>query len=387
MPGRLGRIGMATTLCVAATALAAPAAHAYVYWADELKGTIGRAANDGTMVEPRFITGANIPMAVAVDSNHVYWADEAGKSIGRAKIDGSGVEHKFISLAKKPSGVAVDGSYVFWSTAEGEAIGRANLDGGNPLPNLVIGAKQACGVAVDAGHVYWAADGGVAEPAIGRASLGGLSVDHAFVDAESSPIRCGVAVDELNVYWAELGFLTGTRIGRADVSNGMSPDPSFIGGASAPCGVASFGSQLYWANLNTNTIGRANRNASGVDQSFIATGGTRICGVAVDALAPPPPPPPGPLGPTPDKGAPQTTIAKGPGKQLDQGIAKFSFKSSEAGSTFQCKLDGRKPARCKSPKRYTGLRPGRHTFKVWATDRAGNKDQTPAKRGFRVPAR
>ena len=30
--------------------------------------------------------------------------------------------------------------------------------------------------------------------------------------------------------------------------------------------------------------------------------------------------------------------------------------------------------------------PGKHVLKVWATDRAGNKDQTPAKRRFRVPA-
>ena len=80
----------------------------------------------------------------------------------------------------------------------------------------------------------------------------------------------------------------------------------------------------------------------------------------------------------------QTTILKGPGRKLAQGKAKFSFKSSQGDSRFECKLDRRKAAKCASPKRYTGLKPGAHVFKVWAIS-AGGKDPTPAKRRFRVP--
>ncbi len=55
----------------------------------------------------------------------------------------------------------------------------------------------------------------------------------------------------------------------------------------------------------------------------------------------------------------------------------FAFKSSESGSTFRCRLD-RKPARpCRSPRSYR-LRPGRHLFSVFAIDRAGNRDRSPA---------
>jgi hypothetical protein len=96
------------------------------------------------------------------------------------------------------------------------------------------------------------------------------------------------------------------------------------------------------------------------------------------------PPAAPPTAPVDDFVAPKVTIRNGPGKKLDQGIAKFSFKASEAGSTFRCKLDGRKAAKCKSPKTYRNLKPGRHTFKVWATDPAGNEGK-PAKRRFRVP--
>src|SRR5207244_9703208 len=49
----------------------------------------------------------------------------------------------------------------------------------------------------------------------------------------------------------------------------------------------------------------------------------------------------------------------------------FSF-SSEAGATFQCGLDGAAFASCSSPKSYTGVVDGSHTFQVKATDTAGN---------------
>ena len=87
-----------------------------------------------------------------------------------------------------------------------------------------------------------------------------------------------------------------------------------------------------------------------------------------------------------DTTPPQTTIANGPGGKLAQGKAKFSLRSSEKGSSFVCKLDRGKAKPCVSPKAYKGLKPGAHTFKVWATDAAGNKDPTPAKRRFKVPA-
>ena len=101
----------------------------------------------------------------------------------------------------------------------------------------------------------------------------------------------------------------------------------------------------------------------------------------------PPVPAAGPALPgTPvDTLAPRTSLGKRLGKKLAKGQAKFSFSSNEAGSSFQCKLDAKKIARCRSPRTYKHLKPGRHAFKVWATDAAGNKDATPAKRRFRVP--
>jgi hypothetical protein len=81
----------------------------------------------------------------------------------------------------------------------------------------------------------------------------------------------------------------------------------------------------------------------------------------------------------------ETYITSGPGRGLARGQARFTFRANPKRARFQCKLDKRKARPCKSPKIYTRLKPGRHLFKVWAIDKAGNKDPTPAKRRFRVP--
>jgi len=89
---------------------------------------------------------------------------------------------------------------------------------------------------------------------------------------------------------------------------------------------------------------------------------------AVPAQCPPPPPAP----PAPDVTPPTVTIKKGPKAKSTSSTAKFEFTANEAGSTFQCKLDGKAFATCRSPKTYKKLKPGKHVFKVKATDAAGN---------------
>jgi Ca2+-binding RTX toxin-like protein len=58
--------------------------------------------------------------------------------------------------------------------------------------------------------------------------------------------------------------------------------------------------------------------------------------------------------------------------------------SSESGSVFQCSRDGAPFTTCTSPKRYTGLAAGGHTFSVRARDAAGNTDPTPATRKWTI---
>jgi CSLREA domain-containing protein len=84
-----------------------------------------------------------------------------------------------------------------------------------------------------------------------------------------------------------------------------------------------------------------------------------------------------------DTNAPTVKITKAPKAKSTKTTAKFKFKSNEAGSTFQCKLDKGKFKNCRSPKTYKELKPGKHVFKVKATDKAGNVSK-PAKKKFTV---
>ncbi|MFN8218163.1 MAG: hypothetical protein U0R71_16345 [Solirubrobacterales bacterium] len=61
----------------------------------------------------------------------------------------------------------------------------------------------------------------------------------------------------------------------------------------------------------------------------------------------------------------------------------IKFGSSTGGATFQCKLDKKKFAKCKSPKTYKNLKPGKHTFKVKA-GAGGTYDSSPVVKKFTI---
>ena len=80
---------------------------------------------------------------------------------------------------------------------------------------------------------------------------------------------------------------------------------------------------------------------------------------------------------TVDTTAPQTTIATTPASLTNSTAATFTFSSNEAGATFQCSRDNAAYTTCVSPKAYTSMTEGPHSFAVKAIDSAGNSDQTP----------
>jgi hypothetical protein len=83
-------------------------------------------------------------------------------------------------------------------------------------------------------------------------------------------------------------------------------------------------------------------------------------------------------------GFPNTKIKRRPKNRSDDSSPTFKFKSTESGSKFKCKLDHRRYRKCRSPKTYHHVKPGKHVFKVKAIDADGNADKTPAKDRFRV---
>jgi hypothetical protein len=81
---------------------------------------------------------------------------------------------------------------------------------------------------------------------------------------------------------------------------------------------------------------------------------------------------------------PDVDITDGPAGTVGSGDATFSFAGNQDRMTFFCKLDGQASEPCSSPKSYSGLSSGDHTFTVFGRDRWGTADVTPAGRTWRV---
>lgn len=99
-------------------------------------------------------------------------------------------------------------------------------------------------------------------------------------------------------------------------------------------------------------------------------------------VPPTPKPPKTPRQPT-DRVAPATRLGHHPRPALTLPAQRhllrvaFAFGSSESGGSFRCRLD-RQPFRpCRSPRAYR-VTAGRHVFRVFAIDAAGNRDRSPA---------
>jgi hypothetical protein len=88
----------------------------HTYWTEwtESGRQIGRADLDGSNANSAFIDlGYNTrPQGMAIDSQHVYWADNWADTnnnpIMEANLDGSNVNPKFVTGADQPTAVAVD---------------------------------------------------------------------------------------------------------------------------------------------------------------------------------------------------------------------------------------------------------------------------------------
>ncbi len=88
-----------------------------------------------------------------------------------------------------------------------------------------------------------------------------------------------------------------------------------------------------------------------------------------------------------DASPPDTRIGdSSPSGTVTTSRAVFEFSSSEAGSRFECRLDGGVYLGCTSPYELLDVGDGQHTFEVRAIDAAGNADPTPAARTWTVNA-
>ncbi len=109
--------------------------------------------------------------------------------------------------------------------------------------------------------------------------------------------------------------------------------------------------------------------------------------VVLSGQLPSSPVPGAPTSPPSPTGAPtpilDTKISAKPGAKTRDRTPTFRFRSSQAGASFECKLDGKPFKPCRSPLTTKTLSYGRHTLLV-RTVAAGSADPSPAKFSFKV---
>ena len=215
--------------------------------------------------------GAVVPAAEA----DIYWGDYAG--VGRSSLDGFDVNSSFVS-GGTPGYVAVDSNSVYWTNLTAN-IGRASKDGsGSPAQNFITVDSGAYpwGITVDSGTIYWA--NYLANTIQTANASTGLGVQTLLSTSQTNPL--GLTIDKDYVYWAGAG--NGT-IGRAR-RDGTDVNESFISGASGPYSVAVDDTYIYWVNYVDDTIGRARLDGTGAQQNFITLASQSDPeGIAVDA--------------------------------------------------------------------------------------------------------
>jgi hypothetical protein len=238
----------------------------------------------------------------------------------------------------------------------GKAAGKPG-----PYTYLSAGIDHTCAVKEDGSVECWGKNNfGQANAKAGaytQVSAGGL---------HTCALAAGGAVD----CWGSNG------LGQA--GNQAGPYTQVSAGANYTCALSATGIDCWGANTFGEADGQAgafSQVAAGVYHSCaLKTGDGADCwGYNDDAIGQAEDQP-GPFG----KYVPETTLAaaRPPALTNDTG-ASFQFASPDPAAKFECKLDNAAWTACVSPRAYTDLADGTHTFWVRAVSPPGNVDITP----------
>jgi uncharacterized delta-60 repeat protein len=390
----------------------------------------GRQTTD---LEPTTDFGLGAAYAVALQPDgKIVAVGRAGGNLGLARYnpDGSldatfsgdgkqttdlGGDDEASDVALQPDGkiVAVGSSYVFQAGSTSFVVARYNPDGsldrsfGNPILGGGLqltgfgGTDRAHGVAIDADGKIVAVGDGSGDFALARYNTDG-SHDATFSDDGTQTTDFGgsdgaydaaydVALQPDGKIVAVGASTGGFALARYQGGSGPDAEPPETAITDGPAGTTNdstpafgFDSSEAGSTFECRVDGGAFSPCGSPHTTSTLSDGSHTFEVrAIDAAGNPDPSPAN-RDFTVDTTAPETTITGGPTGTTSAATSTFTFGSSEAGSTFECRVDGGAFSPCSSPHTTPALSDGSHSFEVRGTDGAGNTDPTPASRSWTV---
>jgi hypothetical protein len=282
------------SVLVGLAAWSGASAQAYVYWttsgpAGQGGTTLGRADIDGSGLNASFVSEATNPGPIAINSSRIYWGNDGDATIGISNLNGSDANQSFLSFNASTTivgGLALDSTYVYWVNSKDGGIGRADLDGADPQPAFITAGSSESpptALALSGGTLFYAEGSGLTNTDLYKVpATGGTPTLLATLTGVTYAV--GLAAADGYVYWGG-EYDNAGAIGRISTQPAQTPDYTYVTGLMLPTGVATDGSELYWADLNADQIGRAQigaTSATDIEQDFATDAGGPF-GVAFDA--------------------------------------------------------------------------------------------------------
>lgn len=253
-------------------------------------------------------------------------------------------------------------------------------------PSASVDAREDARAVLDAA-VDAALDGAVAAEAGApdAAADTGPFDDAALPEADASPLADASPGDDAAEPASDAAPPQGDAGDPVDVTP---PDTTLIAGPAALIATATaaieFSSSEPLSLFECATDRAALTPCTSPLELILTEGAHRVEIVAIDAA--------GNRDPSPlvveltvDLTAPTVTILTGPSGDVTARDVSFTFTATAAAARFECALDAAAAQPCTSPRAYTALALGPHTFTVVAYDAAGNAS-TPITRRFQVLA-
>ncbi len=218
------------------------------------------------------LAGLRVSSAVARSASALYYETRTSGgalAIDKLTLSAPRTSTQVVQLGNvNVFGITLGGSYIYWSTEAGPsdrgAIMRASLNGRH-VRRLVAGLKSPESIIAVDGFLYWSD-----QNAIGRMALDGSHLRRHFIvlpQEKRGGVADGLASDGIHLYFSRCSDDT---IGRADL-NASHVEDAFIsvGRRTCPQGIAVAGRHIYWTQLGSGTIGRAGLDGRGADGRWL----------------------------------------------------------------------------------------------------------------------